>query len=90
MASGLPVIATRSGGVPEIIRHGIDGLLVSVGDASELAAETKLLLSDEAFRLSLARSAKDRANNFSLDTHVSSMTSIFQTILRERGRRGRK
>jgi glycosyltransferase involved in cell wall biosynthesis len=89
MASGLPVIATRGGGVPEIVRDGTDGLLVSVGDALDLAAATKQILTDEPFRLSLSRSARDRANAFSLYSHVSSMTSIFHTILHERDHRGR-
>jgi len=87
MASGLPVIATRGGGVPEIVRHEREGLLVKTGDASELAAATKRMLSDELFRLRLSRSAKDRANAFSIDSHVLSMTRIFQTVLRERGAR---
>ena len=63
-AAGLPVIATRVGGVPEIIVDGETGLLVPVDDVSALAAAISRLLNDsqEADRLadSLQRLIKDR------------------------------
>jgi glycosyltransferase involved in cell wall biosynthesis len=48
MAAGKPVIATRGGGVPEIITHDATGLLTSMGDAGALAAEISSLLKDPA------------------------------------------
>ena len=48
MACARPVVAVGAGGVPEIIRHGIDGLLVPVGDASSMAEAPVLRLRDEA------------------------------------------
>ena len=44
MAAGKPVIATRGGGVPEIITHGETGLLIPMGDADALASELTSLL----------------------------------------------
>ncbi len=46
MAAGLPVIATRGGGVPETIEHGLTGLLVPMGDANALAEALLTFLRD--------------------------------------------
>jgi glycosyltransferase involved in cell wall biosynthesis len=48
-ARGLPVVATRSGGLPEQIQHGTTGLLVTPGSATELAEAIDQLLSDPAY-----------------------------------------
>ncbi|MBC8466748.1 MAG: glycosyltransferase family 4 protein [Deltaproteobacteria bacterium] len=78
MASGLPVVATRSGGVPEIVRHNQDGILVSPGSVQELIKVIKELLEDGQLRRRLAESGKERAQVFSLDAHVSEMVKIFE------------
>ncbi len=59
MASGLPVIATRSGGPEQIVEEGRTGLLVPPRDAPALAAEIQHLLADEAIRTGLATAARE-------------------------------
>jgi phosphatidylinositol alpha-1,6-mannosyltransferase len=49
-ASGLPVIGSRSGGIPEAVREGETGLLVDSDDPAALAAAAIRLLGDEALR----------------------------------------
>jgi glycosyltransferase involved in cell wall biosynthesis len=49
-AAGVAVVATAAGGTPEIVRDGIDGLLVPVGDGPALAEAIRRLLRDEAER----------------------------------------
>ena len=56
-AAGLPLVAMRSGGVPEIIRHDVEGLLAS-GDA-ELAAQLVALVRDPALRARIASHNRD-------------------------------
>ena len=46
MAAGLPVVATAVGGVPEVVEHGVHGLLVPAGSPRELAAALETLASD--------------------------------------------
>lgn len=58
MSYGLPVVATRVGGVPDVIKHGVNGVLVNVGQVSELAAEIDHLLSDSIFRGCLAHAGR--------------------------------
>jgi L-malate glycosyltransferase len=56
-ASGLPVVSTGVGGVPSILRHGVDGLLVADDDATSLADRVIELLGDPALACGLAQSA---------------------------------
>jgi len=81
MACGVPVIAARSGGIPEIIRHQQDGLLVAPGNVEELQAALTSLLRDQSIRERYAKSALGRAERFSLDSHVVKMVEIFENTL---------
>ncbi|MDW5563173.1 MAG: glycosyltransferase family 4 protein [Methanomassiliicoccus sp.] len=60
MASGTPVIATRVGGVPEMIEHGSTGLLVPPKDAGALAESINTVLGDHRLARSLCMRARDR------------------------------
>lgn len=81
MACGLPIIATRSGGVPEIVREGIDGILVTPGSASEVCEAVLKLLRDEGLRNSLSAAGTKRAEEFSLEKHVNQMVQVFEETL---------
>lgn len=50
MASGLPVVASRSGGIPDLVHDGENGLLTEPGDPDDLAKALNRLLQDEALR----------------------------------------
>jgi len=60
MASGLPVVTTPVGGIPEAVAHGDDGVLVPPGDAPRLAAALATLLEDAELRRRLGRAARAR------------------------------
>jgi glycosyltransferase involved in cell wall biosynthesis len=60
MALGTPVVASRVGGVPEILSHGADALLVPPGDPAALAEALGSLLDDPARRRGLADRALQR------------------------------
>lgn len=57
MALGAPVVASRVGGIPEILEDGQDGLLVAPGDVGELASALRQVLSDADLRDALRRRA---------------------------------
>ena len=59
-ASGLPVVAGRTGGVPAVVADGVTGLLTSVGDAEAFAAAVGRLLCDAAERSRLGKAAARR------------------------------
>ncbi len=60
MAMGTPVVASRVGGIPEIVRDGVDGLLFEPGNAEELAACLVRLLKDGELRAEMGRNARQR------------------------------
>jgi glycosyltransferase involved in cell wall biosynthesis len=63
MAAGLPTVAYRSGGVPEIVQDGQTGFLVSVGDVSGLAERLTRLLKDRSLATRLGAAGKQRATS---------------------------
>ena len=60
MACGLPAVASDVGGIPDLVRHGESGLLAAPGDAPQLAARLRQLLTDAALRDRI-RAAAQRA-----------------------------
>ena len=61
MASGLPIVSTRVGGIPELIEDEVSGLLVPPKNPEALSIAIKRLLGDEIFAKKLAMAAQDRA-----------------------------
>lgn len=61
MASGVPVVASRVGGVPEVVEDGRSGYLNEVGDVDAMAASATRLLTDDDLHASFARAARNRA-----------------------------
>lgn len=61
MAMARPIVATRVGGVPELVRHRVDGLLSDPGDTQEFAAHTLLLLEHPQLRVKMGASGRKRA-----------------------------
>jgi glycosyltransferase involved in cell wall biosynthesis len=84
MASGLPVVATRVGGVPELVDHGRTGWLVDAGDASGLAAAMSQALADPDARQVMGRAGRKRVlENFSLDTMAARYEEMLDHLLKQ-------
>jgi len=61
MACGVPAVATRVGGVPELITHGVDGFLEAPGDVAAQSARAAALLTDEALHCRMSEAARATA-----------------------------
>ncbi len=82
MSCEVPVVASRIGGLPEVIRHGIDGYLVEVGDLEEMANCSQQILRNEALRRRLGREARRRVlGKFTPQRIVPQYESLYQGTL---------
>ena len=81
MASGLPVVASRLGGLPELIRHDRTGLLVPPGDPGALEEAIREILSDPNRAATLGREGRERALSFSADAMVRKVEAIYRRDL---------
>ena len=78
MASGIPCVTTRITGIPELIRDGIDGLLVAPSDAGELASALASLMDDPDLRFDLARNGRARvAEKYNLTRNIDRLGEMF-------------
>jgi len=77
--AGLPVIASRVGGIPEIITHGHNGLLVNSGDVEELANNIETLIQDESRQKQLGVEANITSQTFSFSNMLSATTSAYDS-----------
>ncbi len=85
--AGLPTIASRVGGVPYLIDHGVNGLLFEAGDVDMLAGHMAALAADPGLRARLGRRLLDKARTeYSLDTTVERQLEIYRSILRKEAR----
>ncbi len=86
-AAGVPVVATRAGGMPEAVQDGVTGLLVAPGDARALADALHRLLDDPALRARMGAAARSRVlERFSVDAMVEGNLAVYREVLQQRGR----
>jgi glycosyltransferase involved in cell wall biosynthesis len=79
MVAGVPVIATRSGGIPELVDDGRTGLLVEPGDADGLARAIRRVVEDPTSARRMARHARREARaRFSIGTTVESLCAVLR------------
>lgn len=83
MAQSRAVIVSDAGGLPELVRHNIDGLVVPAGDAQALAQALTRLMGDAELRKRLGGSAKERIkNDFSIVKTVNRVFTLYQELMR--------
>jgi glycosyltransferase involved in cell wall biosynthesis len=83
MCSGVPCVTTPVNGIPELIQHGVSGLLTTPGDVVSLTAQLQLILSSSDLRESLAKAARQKVTtDFDLANNVRHLGSLFQEFPR--------
>ncbi len=78
LAAGLPAVVTAVGGMPEVIAHGREGLLVDPGDDAALAAAVEEILRDDTSRLQMSSAAIERAQAFDVRRAVRRIEQIYE------------
>jgi len=86
LASGTPVVANRVGGVPDVVRDGVDGFLVEPGDAEEAAERLAMLAADPALRARLGESGRARVlARYSVSRLVDDVDRLYRSLLAAKG-----
>jgi glycosyltransferase involved in cell wall biosynthesis len=80
MASGLPVVASDVGGIPEVVRHGETGLLVPPGDVDALAAALDRLVADAGLRARLSAGARARAAGYAWPRLAARVAAVYARV----------
>jgi glycosyltransferase involved in cell wall biosynthesis len=87
MASGLAVVSTRVGGIPEIVDHDVDGLLVPPAHAEALAEALARLLGDPDLRARLGAGARRKvAARFDMDRNIEGHAALLASLTGEETR----
>lgn len=82
MAARTPIVAARTGGIPEVVRDGVDALLVSPESATELADALRRIIRDTSLAARLAASAYGRYSaHFTAAAVTAQYRTLFQNLL---------
>lgn len=80
---GVPIVACRAGGIPEVVQHGTTGLLVTPGDVNELAQAVKALIQQPEMRLKMGRAGREFVcEEFSIERMVRGNLMVYEDVLK--------
>ena len=80
MANGLPSITTPVGGIPDVFRDGVDGMMVKPGDVDQIRAAMIHFITDDAARLVAGRLAREQARQYDVHVYARRLAEIYQRI----------
>src|SRR5947207_1924940 len=84
LAAERPVVATRVGGVPDVVRDGEDGFLVEPGDVEQLADRLAVLARDPELRQRMGRAGRERVlPRYGVEQLIDSVDRLYRALLRE-------
>ncbi|HZQ02841.1 MAG TPA: glycosyltransferase family 4 protein [Gaiellaceae bacterium] len=86
LASARPVVATRVGGVPDVVTDGVDGYLVAVGDVGAMANRLAELAADPGLRRRLGAAGRERVvERYRVERLIDDVDALYRELLREAG-----
>jgi glycosyltransferase involved in cell wall biosynthesis len=84
LASGVPMVVTDAGGMPEIIKEGLNGFVVRAKRHLELADRIIRLLKDDELRKRLGENGREMVNsNFTVDKMTDDTLKIYESVLKK-------
>jgi len=81
MASGVPVISTKAGGIPEVVSHGECGFLSDVGDVEDMTKNTLHLLSNEELLMTFKQNALAQAKKFDIKMVLPQYEELYKEVV---------
>ena len=85
LASGVPVVASDVGGLPEVVQHGVTGALLPIGDVDGMAAAAIELLEPARWRAASAAASADARVRFATHDVVGRYEQIYREVLEQGG-----
>lgn len=80
MACGLPVVASRMGGIPELVEHGVNGLLFAAGDTADLAEQLAALAANPTLRQRAGHEGRRRVEHLGHDRQAHLLTALYSGL----------
>jgi glycosyltransferase involved in cell wall biosynthesis len=84
MAAGRPIVASNVGGIPDLVYHGENGVLVPPADHRALARELEMLISDPDMRRRMGDKGRTLAVQYGTDSMVQKVDRLYLDVLREK------
>lgn len=84
MASGRPIVASRLGGIPDIVKDGENGFLVEPGNPQDLAQTLETLLVDKDLRNKMGKKGKKLVKNYTWEKVVDETLQLYQNLVQIR------
>ena len=81
MCMGKPIIASRTGGLTDIIAHGQTGLLIPAGDVQALKTAIRCLIDDPALRTHMGQQAQQRVTEFQARSVIPRIEQVYHDVL---------
>lgn len=81
LSMGRPTVATRAGGIPEVVVDGESGLLAPVGDAEAVGAALARVLGDAALAARLSAAGRARAAGFSIERTTAATLAVYEEVV---------
>ncbi|MFM9055410.1 MAG: glycosyltransferase family 4 protein [Bacteroidota bacterium] len=79
-AAGVPVVATRAGGIPELVEDGVNGILCPVGDEMSLCASVRRIFDEPGLAQRLGAAGKERSHRFSFRSTAAQTLEVYRQI----------
>ncbi len=80
MAAGIPVVATRVGGIPDLVSDGQTGYLVEAGDEDALVERLRQLIGDRELRERLGAAGREKVKEFSVERHRERLLAVYRKV----------
>jgi glycogen synthase len=80
MQAGLPIVASKTGGIPDVIEDGVNGMLVAPGEPEALARAIDRLLADRDLACRLSEGAQERGKNYDWEVLAERILAVYRGV----------
>ena len=84
MASGKPIVASKVGGIPDLVKDGHNGFLVGPGDVNGLSLAIKKLIKDEQLRLEMGAKGRAISRNYGVEEMIKKIDDLYTSLYQEK------